>query len=990
MKALPYKIYNVVSTFLLGLLVTGTVIASQNQTAISNALGTPNFRVENTGDTNVDSEYFKSKYSSLSDLIKAGRDLVEEVEGEGAVLLKNDNNTLPLAKGSKISLFSVSSVKPAYGGRGSAQTSFPQTPVTPKEGFENAGFLVNETLNNFYQANASKYVSEGRGEDALVKDAPWNDIVANNLTSSINEYGDAAFFIVTRVGGEGSDLSSKNVADGTDGDHLKLSINERSVLKGLKELKDAGKIKKIVVLLNTSNQIQSSYLVDPELGVDAALWIGSVGVTGFNAVGKLVSGDIVPSGHLSDAHWYNHNDNPVNKNFGAYTYAGVNDYNLPIVSGKVDGKYSSYDVYQEGVYLGYRYAETRYADVVANRTNAGSFTYKDVISHPFGYGSSYTEFDFSNFTASKLEDSSTYEITVDVENIGSTYSGKDVVQIYLQKPYTSFDIERGIEKPAVELVGFAKTSILAPGEKETVSIKVDESEFRVYDANVDKTYIITEGDYYLTAATDSHNAINNILAYQNYTNLDDVADKEMVAKYSLSYDKETYSKSSKTNEKITNLFDQSDINKYSGKNKNSVTYVSRNNWTGTLPTTNVVLSMTSALQKDLLAQDTPKNIVGDKKGTPSYGKNNGLQLINLRVDDEGNEIEYKDPLWDRFLDQLSFEETSALLSNGLRQTAVLDRLGKPKTLDHNGPAGLTERYGANPYGLASRTNDPNKEKTAPYYPCAGIIAATFNVDIAKKFGDMLGEDAIWAGYAGFYGIGINTHRSPYEGRAYEYFSEDPFLAGIIATEEVKALQSHGCNAYIKHFALNEQESRRNGVSIWLNEQTLREIYLRPFEKTVIDGDAMNAMASFTRIGAKYCPASKELLTDFLRGELGMKGLVVTDMYSIGYRPEHMPTFMMAGVDIPDGELINPYKGFEKNYEFTHRMREAAKRVFYSTVHSNAMNGISKNTRLIEITPSWMIALVSIDGVVAALWLTGVSLAVVAAIKSNKQRKEKED
>ena len=315
--------------------MTGTIIASQNPTAISNALGTPNFRVENTGDENVDSEYFKSKFSSLSELIEAGRDLVEEVEGEGAVLLKNDNNALPLAKGSKISLFSVSSVKPAYGGRGSAQTSFPQPPVTPKEGFENAGFSVNESLNNFYLTNQGKYVSEGRGDQALVKDAPWTDIVAANLDTSIREYSDAAFFIVTRVGGEGSDLASKGVADGTDGDHLKLSVNERSVLKGLKELKDAGTIKKIIVLLNTSNQIQSSYLVDPELGVDAALWIGSVGVTGFNAVGKLVSGDITPSGHLSDAHWYNHKDNPVSKNFGAYTYAGVNDYSLPIVAGKL-------------------------------------------------------------------------------------------------------------------------------------------------------------------------------------------------------------------------------------------------------------------------------------------------------------------------------------------------------------------------------------------------------------------------------------------------------------------------------------------------------------------------------------------------------------------------------------------------------------------------------------------------------------------------------
>ena len=982
MGKLALKIYHVSTTFLLGLLVTGTVIASQNSTAISNALGSETFRVETTGEVG-DTEYFKSKYKSLAELIEAGRDLVEEVEGEGAVLLKNDKNALPLAKGSKISLFSVSSVNPAYGGRGSAQTSFPQTPVTPKEGFENAGFVVNNELNEFYLANKAKYSSTGRGDQAVVNDAPWSDITSTaGLSTSIENHSDAAFFIVTRVGGEGSDLASTGVKDGTDGDHLKLSVNERSVLKGLKALKDQGVVKKIVVLINASNQIQSDYLIDPELGVDAAMWIGSVGVTGFNAVGKLVSGEITPSGHLSDAHWYNHKDNPVSKNFGAYTYNGADNFDMPMLGSTMDTKYSKYDVYQEGVYVGYRYAETRYADVVTKRAKAGTFSYKDIISHPFGYGGSYTNFEFSNFKAEKVNN--TYEISVDVQNIGATYSGKDVVQVYVQKPYTSFDIERGIEKPAVELVGFAKTSVLAPNAKETVKVVVDESEFRVYDANVDKTYIITEGDYHLTAATDAHNAINNILAYQNHSGLDGEGNKDMVAKYSLKYNNTTYSKSSKTGEKITNLFDEADINKYSGKGKNAVTYVSRNDWEGTLPTKTATVSMTSQLLKDLLAQDDPsKNIVQDNIEYPTYGAENGLKLIDLRVDADENKVSYNNPIWDKFLDQLTWEETSALLSNGLRQTAVLDRLGKPKTVDHNGPAGLTQRYNENPFGLAKRSEDPDGNKTAPYYPCAGIIAASFNTEIAKKFGDMLGEDAIWAGYAGFYGIAINTHRSPYEGRAYEYFSEDPFLAGLIATEEVKALQSHGCNAYIKHFALNEQETCRNGVSIWLNEQSLREIYLRPFEKTVVDGDASNAMASFTRIGAKYCPASRELITDFLRGELGMSGLVVTDMYSIGYRTAHMPTFMMAGTDIPDGELNKdkPYEPYKENYgAFANQMREAAKRILYSTVHSNAMNGLSSNTRLVAITPDWMLALIRVDSVIGVLWILGVASAVVAAVK----------
>ena len=988
MKILGHKIYNVVSTFVLGLLITGTVIANDNSTAISNALGSKTFRIETIGEENTDTEYFKSKYKSLSELINAGRDLAEEVEAEGAVLLKNDN-ALPLAKGSKVSLLSVSSVNPAYGGRGSAQTSFPQTPITPQQGLENAGLQVNQSLIDFYQANKSKYASQGREEDSLINDAPWSDITSNNLESSIKEYGDAAFFILTRVGGEANDMTRTGVSDVEDGDYLKLSVNEISVLKGLKALKDAGEIKKIIVLVNAANQIQTTYLDNPEYGVDAAMWVGSVGVSGFNAIGKLITGDISPSGHLSDAYWYDHDDNPANKNFGKHHYKNVENFDFPMIAGNQESKYTTYVAYQEGVYVGYRYAETRYADVVTNRANAGSFDYSKVISHPFGYGSSYTEFEFSNFTSTKLDGK--YEITVDVKNIGDTYSGKDVVQVYVQKPYTSFDVERGIEKPAVELVGFAKTSTLAPNATETVKVTVDESEFRVYDANVDKTYILTEGDYYLTAATDSHNAINNILAAQNYSNLDSAGDKNMVAKYSLEYDNKTYSKSSKTNNKITNLFDEADINKYSGKGKNNITYLSRSNWEGTFPNTAATISMTSGLQKDLLAQNDPTNIEKDDIKYPTYGADNGLTLLDLRVDKDGNKIDYNNPIWDEYLDQLTWEETEALLSNGFRQTAILDRLGKPKTVDHNGPAGLTQKYGENPFGLAARTEDPEKDKTAPYYPCAGIISATFNLDLVQRFGDMLGEDAIWAGYAGFYGIAINCHRSPYEGRTYEYFSEDPFLAGVVATEEVKALQSHGCNAYIKHFALNEQETYRAGVSVWTNEQALREIYLRPFEKAVVDGDATNAMASFTRIGAKYCPASKELMTDFLRGELGMKGFVVTDMYTIGYKLEHMPTFMMAGTDLPDGELKNPYSQFKTDHgAMAHQMREAAKRILYTTVHSNAMNGLSTNTILVAITPDWMVALISIDAVVGAIWATGVALVVIATIKNKKAKKEGEE
>ena len=989
MRKLIVKIYMVVTTFFLGVLLTGTVIASENSTAISNALGTPNFKVENVGDVDVDTDYYKSRYTKLADLINDGKALVEEIEAEGVVLLKNENNTLPLAQGKKVSLFGYATVDSAYGGKGSAQSGTTEGAISLKAGLTNAGYEVNEQLFDFYKSNSSKYKPVGRGTSLKLNDAPWSDIEADPaLIDSINSYSDVAIFMFNRLGGEGSDYAMKGVVDGTNGDTLALSPNELSVLRGLKALKDAGVVKKIVVLANTANQIESTYLTDPNLGVDAALWIGTVGITGFNAVGKILNGTISPSGHLSDMHWYNHADNPANTNYGVYTYKNVDNFDLPYSGNKVDTKYSSYAVYQEGVYVGYRYAETRYADVVTSRANAGSFNYSATVSHPFGYGASYTEFEFSNYKVKKNKD--VYEVSVEVKNVGNTYSGKDVVQIYLQKPYTEFDVERGIEKSAVELVGFAKTKTLAPGEKEVLTIYVNESEFRVYDANVDKTYIITEGDYYLTAATDSHNAINNILSHQGYTNLDGEANKDLVEKVHLSYDNKTYSKSKATGNAITNLFDEADINKYSGKGKNEVTYMSRNNWSETIPTTNVSLSMTTALQNDLLAQDA-LNIAQDNVAYPVYGANNGLMLIDLLQDAEGNPIPYDSPLWDQFLDQLTWEQTCELLYVGLRKTAGLAEIGKPETLDHNGPAGLTERYGKNQNGLAYKTNDPDKNSSAPYYPCAGIIAATFNTELAQKFGDMLGEDALWAGYNGFYGIAINTHRSPYQGRTYEYFSEDPFLAGIMAVYEVNALQAKGCNAYIKHFALNEQEDNRNGVSIWLNEQTLREIYLRPYEMTVVDAHASNAMASFTRIGAQYCPASKALLTDFLRGELGMTGLVVTDMYQIGYKPEHMPVFLMAGTDIPDGELNSSkiYEKYKTGYgSVAQQMREAAKRVLYSTVHSNAMNGYSSSTKIIPITPSWMVALIVADVALASMWFAGVSYVAVNAIKDNKKRKKK--
>lgn len=989
------KIAAVTSTALFGISLCATVITKENATAINNFLKTSPYKITEPADAPVqDTEYFKSKYDNLATLISDGKKAAQEIEAEGVVLLKNENNCLPLSNETerkKISLVGISSIDPAYGGSGSAQTGNPQPPVTPVEGFTQAGFDVNQTLIDFYSAStSSQYKRSGRGIDARINDAPWDKVIEGVGENGVTSHGDAAIVTFSRVGGEGMDMARTEIRDGTDGDYLKLSPTEITILKGLAGLKSQGKIKKIVVLLNTANQIETDFLYNSEYGIDAALWIGHVGITGFNAVGDIIAGKVTPSGHLSDTFWLKHSNNPVTYNFGEYRYENASEFTLPTSGSNIDKKYTAYLVYQEGIYVGYRYTETRYYDYVTGREKTGEYDYSKVVSHPFGSGESYAEFEYSGY---KLTDNGDGTLTVDVTvtNTSANYSGKEVVQIYVQKPFDSYDTERGIEKAAVDLVGYAKTGELAKnGGQETVHITVDKKDFAVYDANDAKTYILTGGDYHIAAGHDAHDAVNNILAYQKYSNekMDAAGDKTMVDKVTLSLDKETYSIAKGTKNQITNLFDHGDVNKYFNSNENSVKYLSRTDWQGTFPTTNASLKMTQKLCDDLLSQTDAKNIPTDDTEYPTYGKDSDMKLIDLRADENGNPIPYNSPKWDALMDQLTWDETVELLNVGLQSTRSLPSIIKPATVEQNGPTGLTKAYGDNERGLAARKKDPDQNKTAPYYPCIGILGSTFNVTLANKYGEMLGEDAIWAGYAGFYGIGLNTHRSPYGGRLYEYYSEDGFLTGTMAAEEVKAIQARGMNAYIKHFALNDQETQRAGIGIWLNEQTFREIYLKSFEIAVVEGGAMNAMAAFNRVGAFNCPADKALITDFLRGELGMRGLVVTDMYGIGYKPEMMPIFMMAGCDLPDGELdkSSPYRAFKKGHgDVAWQMREAAKRVLYATVNSNAMNGLSKYSIIEKIVPGWQVAVITLDCLFGAMFAASAAGAVIVILKDKKSK-----
>ena len=982
---LIFRIFFVVFAVLFSFIATGNAIATDNKKAINDFLKVKDYDVIDIGGETVDTDYYKSDYDSLAALMDDGQELAEQVEAEGAVLLKNDGDCLPLEKNDKVALFGYASVDPAYGGSGSAASDNPKPEVNMLDGFKNAGLDVNEVLYNFYKSNKAKY--EPNGYDT--KDAPWKDITANSgVMDSFSSVHAAAILVVKRCRGENNDPSYE---------YLRLSENEKSVLRGLKSLKGS-KFNKIIVLFNTPNQVETDFLASEEYGVDAALWIGAVGQTGLNAIGKILVGDVNPSGRLSDTYWTKHEYNPALSNFGVNRYANASEFSsLPSESTASYTKMTStaFVAYTEGVYVGYRYTETRYEDVVTKRANAGAFDYNAAVSYPFGYGLSYTSFEYTNFKVNYDGAKDKFEVSVTVTNTGSK-PGKEVCQIYLAKPYTDYDVENEIEKSAVELVGFAKTKELAVGKDQTLKIEVDGKTFASYDAQNAKTYVTSAEDYYLTAGKNAHDAVNNVLSAKDYGTKDGMTENgktELVKKVSATRKK--YDKAA-TGKEITNLFDSSDWNKYENNGGIPLIYVSRSDWQGTLPNgidDKATLNMTQDMVDEILSYMDSSSIQPDDGKNPTLGADKVLSLVELRTDSEGNPLDYGFKEWDSLVDQLDWQELCTLITTGMRKTAAASLVTKPDTVEHNGPTGVTEKYSYGESGLATKYGDKDSDYSPTYYPCLGILASSFNAELAQKVGNMYGEDALWAGYSGLYGIGLNIHRTAYDGRAFEYYSEDAFLSGKMAAKLVEALQNRGCNGYVKHLVGYEQQANRVGLAVWAREQTLREIYLKPFEIAITEGGATNCMAAYTRLGTRFCAGHKELLTDFLRGECGMKGIVVSDMYKDRYKNEQLPLFLMAGCDLPDGDLAaaDIYGKYAKNYSaVVTRMKDAAKRILYATAQTNAMNGFSPSVEIVPKKVAWQVALNAIEimlGVLFALSVAGYVLSLLGSDDKDEKTKE---
>lgn len=927
-----------------------TKIADSKSGTINDALGISNSNIDRSDDPQY--QYFKRTYldDDYESLKREYINVAEEVESEGIVLLKNKNNALPLKKDEKVSLMLSGSYYFSYSSSGSSNVDS-SAYKTLKSSLEDENLSVNEAMWNYY-SNVNKRTT------TKINDAKWDDI-SQDVKDTLSEYK-TAIVTISRNSGEGSDVRAYG-SDGSDGSYLSLNSNELSVLKGLSELKKSNTISKIVVLLNSSATIQLDFLNDSDIDIDACLWVGNVG-TGIGGVSKVLTGEVNPSGKLSDTYVFNNFSSPAAQNL----YLAKNKKFSQVYDSSYDLAETSnyYGIYNEGIYVGYRYYETRYFDYVTERENTGSYDYSSDVAYPFGYGLSYTSFEYSNYSV--VEKNNDYEVSVTVKNVGDV-SGRETVEVYLQKPYTDYDIENGIEKSAVELVGYDKTKLLASGESQDVKITINKERFKSYDANKAKTYIIENGNYYLTVANGAHEANNNILAKigKNTSNtsgrMDRNGNSNLVSdalNITNALDVTTYSKSSYTGNSITNQLDFADINKYDGTT-NKTQYVSRSNWEKTFPTIVDSIKVTKKMYKDLQYNKEIKQNLNAKSNV--YNQSKTISLVQLR------NIAYDDELWDVLLNQMSYDDQVTLITQGYFTTSLIASVGKPDTRESDGPTGVVGSKGS----LS--------------LPSEGIWASSFNDELIKKVGDILAEDALANGKTGIYANGINIHRMPFGGRSHEYFSEDPYLTGMAAIAEITGIQNKGVIAHVKHIAFNDQEDARNGISIWLNEQEAREIMLLPFEFALSSADGMGnahaVMSAFNRVGTVWAGACNELLNNIMRDEWGFDGYCITDM------AESNGDFMTYQDGIPNGTdlyLGNTREGglasYQSNETFTTAMREACHRILYVVCnYSAAMNGINENTIIGPKNPWWKTTLTAIEittGTLTALFLAMYIASIV--------------
>ncbi len=972
-----WSVSSAVLAVLLAAAVFGTNLAYESEQVINIALKINTTKIVDKGDGSENSTYFESDFATVEELEAHDKEVAEQLQGEGAVLLMNKEKALPLQGGGKISLFSRSCANIATCGTGSADIDTSSAP-TLKEALEAEGFTVNPSLWDFYTKGAGKdYPStptkgmegmQGGRESYHMNEVPVNKYT-DEVKASFREYSDAAVIVLTRLSGEMFDMPTDGFVDGENA--LELTKEEQDMMK---MVQDAG-FDKIILLINSTNAVECDFLTQDTYGIDAALWIGYTGTYGLNAIADIISGAVNPSGRLVDTYCNDNTTAPSMVGFYGDTYGNAENNDAFYDVNSLDGN-SKYIVYQEGIYVGYRYYETRYEDKVMGEGNTADYDYAADVAYPFGYGLSYTDFEWSDFKADFKESDDAFEVSVKVTNNGDA-AGKEVVQVYFQSPFTEYDRQNGIEKAAVELCGFAKTQILEPGASETVTITVPREEFAAYDRNGAKTYILDEGDYYLTAADNAHAAVNNVLSAKGFSEsdgMDGAGNKDFTFVYNnKKLDTQSFAKSSATGADITNQLEDGDLNYYGV----DCDYLSRTDWQGTWPKAFEKLEANEQMMEGLTNYQTYQGEASEGLEMPAMGADNGLTLA-MYIGKE-----YDDETWNDLLDQLTYEEMATLTGKTYHNTAAMETVSKPATADDNGPQGFTQTL----TGVST---------CHAAYSDENIMAATYNTQLMEEVGKALGNDMLDLKAAGLYGPAMNTHRNAYCGRNFEYYSEDGFLGGKIAAAEIKGIQSKGVYVYIKHYAFNDSETGCRCISTFLNEQAAREVFLKPFETAVTEGGAKCVMNAFARVGTTWSGAHKGLMTEILRGEWGLDGFVLTDFsgnsafasYGIMLKSFDVAHGLLAGTNGWDSsaeqwtdDLMNLY---QDDPAIAHALRESSHRVLYTVANSHAMNGLSSTATVQKIKPWWKTAIQVLDGLLAVLLLGSVVMLIRSILKKKAQ------
>ena len=713
-----------------------------------------------------------------------GEEIAEMISDEGIVLLKNEDGVLPL-QDPKLNVFGFQAMNFRLGGGGSGGSDMSRS-VGFYEGLANAGIAYNPDLYALYTAEgAAQEKSTGVGQvvDMMMGKEFPNEPAIDYLTADIIEqakaYSPTALIVLASSSVEAADAELEQ---------LKLSENERALIETV-----SANFENVIIVVNAGNALELGFLNEYP-SIKSALWVGTPGSKGANSLGKILAGQVNPSGRLVDTYAYDAGSNPASVNFGDYDYTNIEGM--------------SFLNYQEGIYVGYRFYETFY--------QADEAEYQKAVQFPFGYGLSYTDFEW--VIADHAFDSENISVTVNVTNTGAM-AGKDVVEVYFSAPYTS----GGIEKSAIELAAYAKTSLLEPGASEAVTITFPTRDMSSYDMAYAKAFVLEAGEYQIHVSKDVHTPVET-LAYQVTETV-------------------VYHEDEATGTEITNQFDYAN---------GDLTYLSRNNWDGTYPSTTEMVFAAPQEVVDAFAT-RPAKVDGT---LPLTGADNGILLADLKG------LEFDDPQWEAYLDQFSVEEMKLLVTNGAYRTLPVERLGLPTSVLLDGPAGINFFF---------------KSNTTAAYPTEVVIASTWNDELAYMMGEAVGAEANAYGVQGWYAPGMNVHRSPQGGRNFEFFSEDPLLSGKMSANMVSGAQSRDILVFMKHFILNEQEiNARSGLAVWANEQTIREIYLRPFEITTKEGHVTGAMSSFIHIGYKWSGGNPELLNNVLRDEWGFVGIVSTD------------------------------------------------------------------------------------------------------------------